>query len=239
MVATLSKPKKKKPLPDLSKPSALMQAGENHPANDIILVFAGQIIEARAEIDDKRSVLKKIRQQATNAGIKVEELDEAIKLGEQGIETVVSRFQRLIHYAKALGTPIGQQLQLFATEPAAISHETLLQGAFDQGRILALLGKDPDEQKYQPSSDLGQEHLRGWNDGQKFRMEQFVRNSENVQAEAKRALEEAAKKKTEADAKAAKKAKSGKGKAEAAVRETMAKLDDEPVPEEEQADSVH
>jgi hypothetical protein len=230
MVATLKKPKAKKALPDLSRASSIMQSTANHPDTDTILVFAGRLIEARAEIKVKRLAEKKIKQQAVNAGITLESLDEAMELGELGIDVVLERFQRLIHYAKALGNPIGEQLTLFAN-PAdkAVSHEDLLKKAFDAGRILGLLGKNVDDQAYNPNTDLGQEHMKGWNDGQKVLMDQMVRNSEEAAAQAKRDAEAKAEKELEraAKAEAAKQPKGRKGKAVAAAQEAMAKLDDD------------
>ena len=189
------KPKSKdKAKPDLTKASILTPpAGHNGPSHDQILIFAGRLIEQRAKVKAEQKAEKRIRQQATNAGIVIQELNEAMEIADIGIDAVVARFQRLIEYTKALGAPIGEQLTLFVNpaDKSNLSREDLLYAAFHKGRILGLMGQEPDSQSYPLNGDIGQEHLRGWNEGdeQRHLQEKLTENSEAA------AAEEAAKKK--------------------------------------------
>jgi hypothetical protein len=230
MVATLKKPKAKKALPDLTQTSSIMQ-GHNGPSTDVVLVFAGRKIELQAEKKALGMKIKKLNQQITNAGITNKLMDRGLLIAETGVDAVVAEYRELIFICKALGAPIGTQLSLISNPEVSgiVSHEDLLNKAFAAGRILGLLGKNVDDQAYNPNTDLGQEHMKGWNDGQKVLMDQMVRNSEEAAAQAKSDAEAKAEKELERAAKAdaAKEPRGRKGKAVAAAQEAMAKLDDE------------
>lgn len=222
MVATLKR-KSKTVHKDQTKtqpPPRVVTPQDNGPSDDVILVFAGQLLEVRADMVALRKVEKKIKQRMINAGISVGEMNEAIKLTELGPDAVADRFKKLLRYSKALGAPIGTQLSFF-TEPGAKteSFEDQLKKAFDWGRTLSLLGKGPDEQMYPPNTPLGQEHLKGWQDGQQVRYAELTRNSEEEAARVQKIADDKA-------AKAKKKADSPAGQAEATIRKTMDKLDD-------------
>lgn len=95
---------------------------------------------------------------------------------------------------------------------------------YGERRERGLMGQNPDDQKWLPMTPEGQEHLRGWNDGQAVLMAKF-RDIETGMTEAEKA------EKKEAEAKAAKKAakaakaaepKKGRGKKDAAEAEAAA-----------------
>lgn len=234
MVATLRR-SAKKVHEDKTKPRTPVTPAHNDgPSDDVILVFAGELISVRADKAALNKVEKKIKQRMTNAGITVAEMDEAIKLTEIGPDAVAERFKKLLRYSRVLGAPIGTQLSFF-TDPdqKAPAYEDELKKAYDWGRTLSLLGKGPDEQMYPPNTPLGQEHLKGWNDGQKVRHEQLMRNSEEEAARVKKLDEE---KKAKAAAKDAKKLRAGKftptvvpKDGEAADEPTEEKTDDDEV----------
>ncbi len=228
MVQTLKRPPKKVH-PDQTR---VITPQHNGPSDEAILVMTGELISVRADKAALSKVEKKIRQRMVNAGMKVQQIDMALRLSDMGPKEVQEMFQHLLNYARVLSVPIGTQLSFF-TDPGAKtpSLEDELKKAFDWGKTLSLLGKDPDFTAYQKEGPLGQEHLKGWNAGQQVRHAQLIQNSEDEAARKKKADEDAAAKVAAKTAKAEKKAKSGKGKAEQAVRDEMAKLDD--APEEE------
>ena len=225
------KAKKPQTKPDLTK-----QPAANGPSDDMVLVFAGKIMEQEALVRMQRNKLKTINQQAKNAGITLKRLERAKVAAEgDGLEGLIKEFNETARYTGILmGTPLGEQMEFFAnpTNKKGGSQEDLMYAAFHKGRVLGLLNKDLDEQAYPSNTDIGQEHLRGWTEGDEQRklQDKLVENSEVAAAEAKR---KAAKKKlddAEATAKkkadkVAKRASSPKGKTEALVRQQVEDLD--------------
>lgn len=227
MVETLRSPSKKTK-PDLRVVSPGKGHNSDLPDFDRTLVFVGRKMELAAE---KRALAKKQKElvnQITNAGL----TDKAVKQGMDDMEgdpdAVLKHYRMVFHVSAAMGSSLPGQLTLFREPGAATSRQTELEVAYDKGKILALLGKDADEQAF-ASGDLKQEHLRGWNDGQAFRRDEFLRNAEAVNAaEQQKKDEAAAKAKKKAD-KADKKANSAKGRAEKLVRAAVEDLDEEVV----------
>lgn len=221
------KPKtKNKAKPDLSKVHVLHpQPAANGPSDDMVLVFAGRMMEQAAILKAGRNKLKTIRQQAVNAGIALQRLERAQKFADgNGIEALIEEYQETMRYTGLLmGAPIGEQMQLFATGDKKGSQEDLIYAAFHKGRVRALLGQEPDDQAYPPNTDLGQEHLKGWNDGdeQRHLQEKLTENSEA--AAAAEAKKKAEKKKTK---------KAGEDATVKIIEGTMADLDKEPAKED-------
>lgn len=216
---------KKKAKPDLSKAHVLHpQNPANGPSDDLVLVFAGRLIEQEAIIKAGRNKLKTIRQQASNAGITLKRLERAqIAADGEGIDKLIEEYQETLRYAGILmGAPVGEQLELLRTDTKG-SQEDLVYAAFHKGRVRALLKQPPDDQAYPPHTDLGQEHLKGWNDGEEQRIlqEKLTENSEAAAAEEKQKA---------ADKKNAKKA--GQDATVKIIEGTMADLDKEPAPAE-------
>lgn len=188
---------KKNAKPDLSKVHVLHpKAPANGPSDDMVLIFAGKIIEQNAILKAGRNKLKSIRQQAKNAGVTLQRLERAQAFADgNGIEALIEEYQETMRYTGILmGAPVGEQLEFFATGNKSGSQEDLVYAAFHKGRTRALLGQEPDSQAYPPSTDLGQEHLKGWNDGdqQRHLQEKLTENSEAEAAKA--AAEKKAKK---------------------------------------------
>lgn len=227
MVETLSSPKRRtKPDLTLVKPPG---PGTGHnskfPDKDRTLVFIGRQMELDAE---KRALAKKqkdLGNQITNAGLTYKAVREGMNAHEGDPEAILKHYSMVFHVTSAMGSPVATQLNFFP-DPASknVSRQTELEMAYDKGKILALLGKDADEQAF-ASGDLQQEHLRGWNDGQAFRRDEFQRNAEAVnEADQKKKDDAAAKAKKIAD-KATKAENSAKGKAEKLIRKTVEDLD--------------
>lgn len=192
MVEVLSS-KKPRTKPDLTIAPHGVGHNSDLPDFDRTLVFIGRKMELAAE---KRVLVKKQKElvnQITNAGL----TDKAVKQGmddfEGDADAVLKHYRMVFHVSKAMGSPLSRQLTLFAEPGAGASRQTELEIAYDKGKILALLGKDADEQAF-ASGDLKQEHLRGWNDGQAFRRNEFLRNAEAVNAAEQKKKDEAAEK---------------------------------------------
>lgn len=221
------KPKSKdKAKPDLTKVHVLHpKAPANGPSDDMVLIFAGKIIEQNAILKAGRNKLKSIRQQAKNAGVGLDRLERAQRFADgNGIEALIAEYQETMRYTGILlGAPIGEQLEFFASGNKSGSQEDLVYAAFHKGRTRALLGQEPDSQAYPPTTDLGQEHLKGWNDGdqQRHLQEKLTENSEAAAAEEKRKADEA--KKAKKDKKTA-----GTDATVKIIEGTLNKLEEEP-----------
>ena len=227
MVETLRNPSKKTK-PDLT----LVPPGVGHngdlPDPDKILVFAGRQMELLAEKKVVGKKIEELHKQMKNAGIPVAALKEGMDIYEKGIDTAFNFYRMVIHISKALGSPLGYQMKLFDDpKEANPSRQSELEVAYDKGKILGLLGKDADTQAFPSNTDIGQEHLKGWFDGQKFRRDEFERNAEAVNAAEQEKKDYAAAKAKKLAAKAEKKASSAKGQAEKLVREAVEDLDTE------------
>lgn len=210
MVATLRRAAKTVHKDQTKAPPRTVTPADNGPSDDVILVFAGKLEECDLDIKALRDRRKKIVQEANNAGVVEAEMKDASKFVSMGIDAALAKFKRFVRYWRVLGGMREEQLTLFA-EPNSktLSHEEELKKAFDWGRTLGLMGKFPDTQMYQPETPLGQEQIRGWNEGQKVLHEQLMRNSEEEAARKKKAEEDEAAK---AAAKAAKKTRKGRFK---------------------------
>lgn len=209
-------PRKSEAKPDISK----VGPGHNGPDRDAVLFLAGQLAAARGE---KAAAAKKesgIKKKLINAGVTMGVFDDVLTCLEEGPDAVFERLSQFKLYAGWFDLPVGQQLQLFANpkEGAAVSQEDLLKRADQAGYDLALMGKQPDEQAYQPNTDLGRAHDAGWERGKKVLTEKFMQlNEENAQAEKQAKADAEAKAKREAD-KAAEKKKREETKAANAKR---------------------
>ena len=208
MVETLS-PKKhtSKQRPDLR---VLSKDDNLSSADDLVLAFAGKLAGYENQISDICALMKKERQRAMNAGLVMEDVEEARDLAAMEPEKATQKLERILRYTRALGQPVGGlQLTLFADErKATLSREELMSKAFEAGKALALLGKNPDYQAYPKDSDLGQEHLKGWYAGQDRLKELFVElNEKETAAEAAKVKEKADKEATRAQKKQEREAK--------------------------------
>lgn len=174
---------------------------------DTILFFYGQLEEKSAA---KRAAAKAeaaVRKQFKNTGITLNVYDTIVRLSEQDDSDAVQKFfDEFVYLADVFAQPVGAQLGLFE---GAGNAKDAREKAYQSGHDLGLRGKNMDEQAYPTNSDLGQEHYRGWNDGQEKLRQKFVHTAEaNRQAEAekKAKADEAAKRRAEREAKAAEKA---------------------------------
>jgi hypothetical protein len=110
---------------------------------------------------------------------------------------------KILHIARAFALPVGAQADMFTGPASAMS---AVEQAYQSGRTRGIMGQNPDEQAYPSNSDLGQEHMRGWHDGQKVLQEQFLALNEaerQAEAEKKAKADAAAQKKAEKEAKQA------------------------------------
>lgn len=198
----------------------------NLPEPAVVLAFMGQKSKLNAQKKEIADQIKKLNQQATNAGIVIEELDQSMKYRDMDPQTLVEKFARLKHYTMAAEVPIGFQFSLFTQAPAAeTTASDLLEQAYREGFVKGVMGDNPDYQKFHENTDLGQKHTEGWMDGQKRAGEIFI------EANAKMKEADAAKGKTKeqkaADKKAAaeKAAAEKKEKADKAMADKRAKAD--------------
>lgn len=189
------------PTPDRIKPDLTAEKhGDNGPSNDDILFFRGQFISHKEKIKEAQALNKKMRQAAKNRGIDVMELDWLIKVADQEDDTELERLRTRKKYAQAAGLPLGWQMDLFdspGNDNGRAPAEALIEKAKRDGYERGVMGLFPDEQAYPPALPEGQEHMRGWNDGQQVNFEKLRKLNDDIAAE-KEAKE--AKKQAKADA---------------------------------------
>jgi ribosome modulation factor len=208
MVATL-----KMPLPeDGQTVRPALNENSNGPDRDEFLFLMGQNDKADEDVKVANAQKKKIRQHIMNRGVDLEMADQARKERDKKDNTTVLKLQKFAQYAKFFGLPVGSHIKLFdgpaSAAEAVAAENTLLEKAYDEGRELGIRGKSPDEQKWLPTTPEGQEHLRGWNDGQDvLKQKLLAMNSEIADGEASKASQLAQKEKAKADKAAAKAAK--------------------------------
>lgn len=186
---------KSSPLPDLS-------ASANGPSREDLLFFVGQFKSVDEKIAETKTMRKKIRQQATLRGIKLDVLDRVIDEMAREDSTTLENLRDFQTYSKLLMVPIGFQMQLFdsPSQPGP-SVEALNARAKREGYELGIQGLNPDEQKWLPMSPEGQAHVAGWNDGQQVLRDKFVKlNADMAAAEAEKAKKKAKKDQADADA---------------------------------------
>lgn len=169
----------------------------NGPDLTTILFFVGQLRQKRVAKKIAAKAESAVRKQAINAGLVIQELDEAMADADMEPEAVLAKYARRKQYAEALGTPIGEQFSLFDVAPRSGIPTFKEQGekAYQSGFARGLLGEGwPDEQAYPPGSDFHTSHLEGWNAGQKMLMERIgqLKASDDA-ADAARAVKKAAK----------------------------------------------
>lgn len=187
--ASLSEnPKKRSAKPDLR--SKAPTVGDNGPDRDDILFFAGQFRQADEKVKEARTNRKRIRQQAKLRGIEVEVLDHVMAVADEEDGTTINKMRTFKRYAEFMGLPAGAQLDFFdsAADGKAKSRESVLQKAHREGYERGIQGINPDEQAYPPMTDEGQEHLKGWHEGQDVLKAKFLKlNEEAAAAEAAKA----------------------------------------------------
>lgn len=206
MVASLKPPPRGADtvLPDQTQPAA----NNRFVALDQILFFAGRLAQTGAAKRAANKAHDAVRKQFKNAGQSMGVFDLVLKMSEQEDSNALMTFiEELLHVAQAFDMlPAGTQADFFTGKGNAVDAR---EKAYSAGRMLGVMGKNVDSQAYPPETDLGQEHLRGWHDGQAVLKKQFLDHNERerqAEAEKKAQADEAAKRKADKDAKAAEKA---------------------------------
>lgn len=187
------------------------------PSDDDVLFHLGLIKKAEQIKKEAADALKKVNQRATNAGITLEDLGDARDMLEMGMEKATAKWKRRLRYMRILQVPVGSQLQMFdnPVDAVAITQETLLKEAFGWGRALGVANEPPDWQKYHQETDLGQEHQKGWYEGQEVFSRLTNTNAAEAADEAKTLQESADDKKRQLEEKQAAKKKAADDKAAA------------------------
>lgn len=175
--ARISDPAKDKVLPDLSG-----RVGDNGPDRDEYLFLVGRMLDAEAKLAEARDHRKKMRQAAKLRGLDLQIVDLVEKMREEEDDTHFTRFKTIQRYAQYRNLPIGFQMKLFDEGFGGPSEQDLHQKAYESGRELGILGKNPDDQAYPPVLPEGQEHMRGWHDGQKVLHEKFLKLNADADA---------------------------------------------------------
>lgn len=166
---------------------------------DTIVFFSGQLREKAAAKKVAAKAEAMVRKQLKNTGCSLNVFDTVVRLFEQDDSEALQKFlDEFLHIASAFNqAPKGVQFSLFEGEGSVIDAK---EKAFASGRVLGLAGLNPDDQAYPQNTDLGQEHYRGWQDGQEVHRQKFLQvNQEAREAEAAKEakLVEAAKRKEE------------------------------------------
>lgn len=216
-------------LPDLTAPK--QEQASNGPDRDEFLFAIGHQKKLRQAVDEAKAVLKKFRNHLKLRNFNLAMMDAAIDEADREDGTTISNMRDLKRYYEFMGLPIGHQFSLFETPQAANSNGDLLAKAFAEGRERGVKGEFPDEQKWLPVTPEGQEHQRGWQEGQAVHLVKFkaleVSLAEADEAAAKKAVKKAAKK-------AMAEAEEEGAEAEE-IEQDIGPADEAPVPEEKPA----
>lgn len=174
-------PRKENPLPDLSAASPKT----NEPTRDDALFMMGQFAIAQAKLKEAQNSRKRIRQRAKNMGFDLEQFDLAIAERERQDGTTLDNLRTFQRYCQFFDLPIGSQFELFdkPNNGGGASQQSANEKAYREGYELGVMAKDPDEQAYPPMTPEGQEHMRGWHDGQKVNTDKLAKQSEEFAAE--------------------------------------------------------
>lgn len=191
-------------LPDLTAPK--QEAASNGPDRDEFLFSIGHQKKLQQTIDDAKLMMKKFRNSLKLRGFNLKMMDLAIEEADREDGTTISNMRDLKRYYEFMNLPIGHQFALFDTPQAANANAStdadLMAKAFAEGRERGVKGEFPDEQKWLPVSPEGQEHQRGWNEGQAVHLAKFKSLNEAM-AEADKLATAKAARKAAKDAKAA------------------------------------
>lgn len=174
--------------------------GHNEGQNqDEFLIHIGSILKAKTAVDAVKKTLKAARRLANDAGYNLADMDEAISMREQEPETVQATILRKAQYASWLGTaPPLTQGDLFSSAKGTPDEEVW----YNEGREDGLMGLSNKGDRYDTTTEAGQNRGRGWNDGnerrevvKKQQLEQFKENEKAANAAkaakaAKKAVEE-------------------------------------------------
>ena len=209
-------------LPDLSTPAQTVPS--NGPDREEFLFSIGHQRKLQQAIDDAKAVMKKFRSHLKLRGFNLKAMDLAVEEQDREDGTTISNMRDLKRYFEFMNLPIGHQFALFDTPQAANSNGDLMAKAFNEGYERGVRGDFPDDQKWLPVSPEGQEHQRGWTEGQAVNLAKFKALNEAM-AEADKLAEAKAAKKAKAKAKA----KAEEDEAEDAEEgEDIGQADDEP-----------
>lgn len=189
-------------LPDLTAPQP--EAASNGPDRDEFLFAVGQLKKHQQDVDEKKAALKKFRNHLKLRNFNLAMMDLAIEEANREDGTTIANMRDLKRYYEHMGLPIGHQFTLFDAPQAANGNAAgdLMARAFAEGRERGVKGEFPDEQKWQPLTPEGQEHQRGWSEGQAVHLAKFKALSEAL-AEADKVEAAKVAKKAAAKAKAA------------------------------------
>lgn len=207
--------------PDLTKAP---HDASNGPDRDAFLISIGHHAKLKEAERAAKANTKKFRQYLTNTGYNLKAFDLAIEEMDKEDGTTLDNLRDLKRYFEFLDLPIGYQFSFLDSASSAVKPPAdVMAQAFLDGRERGLMGQNPDDQKWLPMTPEGQEHLRGWHDGQGVLLAKFrdieAGMTEAERAELKAQAEKARKKAERAAKKAAKDSAgdSGEGEAEKAV----------------------
>lgn len=165
-----------------------------------------QVIAARAKLATANSNLRKLYKTAKADGFLKPDFDVAVSVGTpEGEAKIKSDITRILRVARAMGSDLGEQLDMFA-EPV---RKPAADRAYDEGQNASLQGLTLTP-PYDPSTEQYREFARGWHDDQERRMKAGFTKKEDDEIPTTTLIPKADK-----DAKAAAKVKAAADRAEA------------------------
>lgn len=140
----------------------------NQVSQDVFLHYVGRQERLEEEIKAKRKEKSKLRREMRNNGIRLTDMDLALKMRNIEDDDVILESMRTVQrYAKYLDLPIGTQLSFLDEVPATpTDSDALDKAAYDRGRRAGALGEWQDDNPYQVNSSQGQQWLKGHGDAQ-------------------------------------------------------------------------
>lgn len=177
---TISIPKDdRKVHPDKSKD----KPATNGPDITTILFFIGQLNAKRAIQKAAAKAVSMVKRQAINAGLVMQELDEAIADSEMEPEAVAAKYARRKQYAEALGNPIQPDLFSLSRRSGIPSFKERGEEAYQAGFARGIMGEFTDEQAYGSEHEHHTDHGNGWNAGQQILRERIGQLQASTEAE--------------------------------------------------------
>jgi len=178
-IAIPKNPKKAAAKPDISggapPPAKRTKKGDNLPDQATVLFFVGRLKSAQTGIDAAKTIMKRVRKQAINAGIVMEDLKEEMAFAELSPEDLADKLARRARYAEYLGNPLGHQFTLFKPGSSVLSHKDLQERAFQSGFARGVMGESLDGEAYPGNSEYYASHVNGWESGQKVLLDKIER----------------------------------------------------------------
>lgn len=159
------------------------EAGPGNGHNSIgvdegaFLRFVAAFADVDAELEQVRSRRKKLRKQAKAEGIRLGDLDFALKVRNLDDNEAREKLAHTATYLRWLKAPLGMQFELFGEsasgsfldEADSEAEARIMERAEGDGFVAGVQGKPDSDNPHDASGSVGQRWLKGKRDGEESR----------------------------------------------------------------------